>query len=122
VRFITTDLDVESQSDLTLLVEAFERAGLFALVPPGQDTVQSATFEVPLNAELSDEVADLVSAIDGLNGEALHLWKEATKVFNFGFERTGSEFAVGAVVSHPVVEMIALRGASVAVTIYNAAD
>lgn len=119
MQFITTDLDVKSEVDLTPLVNAFEEAGLSALLSRGEKVTLVAVFEVALNAELENEVAELVSAIDGLHGEALCLWEGATKVFNFGYTRSASEFAGGAQLPHAIVEMIANRGASITVTVYK---
>lgn len=119
VSYITVDLEIDSRSDLTSIVEQFGEDAM-PLYNGEWGEYFRATFEIPgSHAGANEDIEYFCCLIECLRGEAKKLWDESfSKVFDLGFE-SGDTFANYHLQLRPdAVKRLGACGATLAVTIY----
>ncbi len=122
--FLNTDLDVVSDRDLTVLVDAFARGGVVHALcdaERGDDGEWSMTFEAFASPHTPESTTRaLLDAIEALDGPARDLWLACRmRAIDLGFE-AGTVERVHAELSPDTVARVAAAGLAIRVTIYPA--
>ena len=119
VRYLNTDLDIESKSDLSRIVEEF-----------GDDVIvlhhgeirgyQRASFEIAGNSTDADAVMNsFCTLVEELPKEVREIWDGCvSRVFDIGYESGTSPQNFRSEIRASTIERIARIGASIAITIY----
>ena len=120
-RYLNTDLDIASRSDLAALATAFEEHGLVTLhVARGEDShwhgrfATSAQFGNP-----EDTIAAMLDVIEALDAPSRAGWQACTaREFNIGYA-CGSAVLFNNRLGQPLLSRIARAGADVGITLYG---
>ena len=119
-RYLNTDLDIASRSDLAALAAAFEAHGLLALhVARGEDGHWHGRFETAAQfGNPEDTIAAMLDVIEGLPAAARSEWDACTmREFNIGYA-CGDARLFENRLSHGLLSRIARAGASIGVSLY----
>ena len=123
VRYLNTDLEIESKEDLSRVVEEF-----------GEDVVvlhsgevrgyQHASFEIPGNTAGADETINHFCAlVEGLGKEAREIWDGCcSRVMDVGYESGASPQNFRSEIRASTIQRVAAIGASIVITIYSLSD
>ena len=126
-QYLNTDLELQSESDLSELVSALEGLGLHHLhLGPREGTPWHATLEVDSfesGNQLEPTLLKLLDSIESLPKHCVAAWKGCTlREFDIGFECQeepfNSEFAIGDEILRRAVDL----GISIRITIYRCRD
>ena len=117
-RYITTDLDIEGPTDLSLLVEEFgEEVVPHFCGPVGE--LFTASFGIASSGSESADINFFCTLIQSLSDDARELIKSCTKIdFNLGYEAGKQPKSWRSVLPNEDLERIASVGGDVVVTIY----
>ena len=120
VRYLNTDLEIESKNDLSQIVQEF-----------GDDIVvlhcgevrgyQLASFEIPANTAGADETINHFCAlVEGLTQEAREIWEGCcSRVIDVGYESGTSPGNFRSEIRASTIQRVAAIGASIVITIYS---
>lgn len=120
VRYLNTDLEIESKNDLSQIVQEF-----------GDDIVvlhcgevrgyQLASFEIPANTAGADETINHFCAlVEGLTREAREVWEGCcSRVIDVGYESGTSPGNFRSEIRASTIQRVAAIGASIVITIYS---
>lgn len=116
-RYITTDLVLESDADLSELAAALERGGLFVLAAKNQRT----TLEVGQESKnLEDTLDTILNAIEGLDPRQCQTWMDCSKrELDVGFDYDPAHFATETSIGQTLLQRMAESGVSLVITHYR---
>ncbi|HEY3780916.1 MAG TPA: hypothetical protein VGL56_07530 [Fimbriimonadaceae bacterium] len=121
-QYLNTDLELESDSDLTGLVAALENLGLTSLYcGPNDNGNWHATLEADLGSdEPIPSIVKLLLAIDSLDEAHRQMLSNCLrKEFDVGYECTAEPFESGDVIDNEILRRIVDLGATIRFTIYR---
>ncbi|MEX2174358.1 MAG: hypothetical protein WD872_08350 [Pirellulaceae bacterium] len=121
IRYLNTDLDLTSASDLTGLAAAFEAQGVFALhLTHSEDGLWYATFETNEDHHEADSnIAAMLAAVESLDKPLRAVWGSCTRrEFNIGYDCGSKPWAFNQGLSSDLLGRLAIAGASVRITLY----
>ena len=122
IRYLNTDLDLVSSSDLTALNAALEARGLLSLhLAQTTGNQWRASFETQTEyAEPDANIAGFCKVLEGLEGSlADDLRTCALREFNIGYECGPEPHSFGGAVSLATLRRIVEAGATLRITLYR---
>jgi hypothetical protein len=123
VQYLNTDLEIESKSDLSKIVEEFGEDVL--VLHHGEIRgYQHASFEIPGGSTDADATINcFCSLVEGLPGEVRETWDGCcSRVFDIGYESGTSPQNFRSEIRASTIQRIAKIGASLVITIYPETD
>lgn len=123
VRYLNTDLEIESKNDLSKIVQEF-----------GEDVIvlhcgeargyQLASFEIPGTTASADETINYFCAlVEELTKEAREVWEGCcSRVMDVGYESGTSPHNLRSEIRASTIQRVAAIGASIVITIYSLSD
>lgn len=119
VRYLNTDLVIESTNDLSRIVQEFGE-DVFVLHHGEIRGYQHASFEIPGNTAGADETINYFCAlVEGLPREAREIWNGCcSRVIDVGYESGNSPRNFRSEIRASTVQRVAAIDASIVVTIY----
>jgi hypothetical protein len=123
VRYLNVDLEIESKSDLSKIVEEFGE-DVSILYCGEMRGYQHASFEIPANPAGADEtINDFCFLVEQLTKEARKIWEGCcSRVFDVGYESGTSPQNFRSEIRASTVQRVAAIGASIVITIYPLFD
>ena len=123
-RYLNTDLDIESKTDLGALTDDLSRRK-WVVLHSGQhdDGVWRASFEHLWNSEAGPEqaIVGMLDVIEGLPDHLKSIWTAGQKRdFNIGIQAEQRPHAFGQTLSNELLARLASAGASISITVYAA--
>lgn len=120
VRYLNVDLEIESKSDLSKIVEEFGD-DVSVLYCGERRGYQHASFEVPANPAGADEtINDFCLLVEQLTKEAREVWEGCcSRVMDVGYESGTSPHSFRSEIRASTVQRVAAIGASIVITIYS---
>ena len=123
-RYLNTDLDIESKTDLCALTDDLSRRK-WVVLHSGQhdDGVWRASFEHLWNSEAGAEqaIAGMLDVLERLPGHLKTIWTAGQKRdFNIGIQAEQWPHAFGQTLSNELLARVASAGASISITVYAA--
>jgi hypothetical protein len=122
VKYLNTDLEIESNQDLSSMVEELGE-DVFVLHNGIIRGYHFASFEVPGGLSLgADEAIDyLCNIVENLKPKSREIWdKCVSRVFDIGFESGDSSNNYRVELRQSTIQSVAKINASIAITIYPA--
>jgi hypothetical protein len=125
IRYLNTDLEIESAHDLSLIVEEF---GEDVLVHHhgeinGYQHASCSSGSAGMYAEADGTINDLCSLIENLSPAARKVWDGCcTRRFDIGYESGTAPRSFSSEVRAATVQRVAALGGSLVVTIYPVRD
>ena len=117
-HFLNIDLDIESECEITQLVEELGR-NLAIMSHHRIDDRNFASFETG-ESEILNIVEQFVTAISLLSVEASSIWSDCIKrEFNFGFQAEDKPRSYLAAIPASVVKKLSELEAQIGITIYS---
>jgi hypothetical protein len=119
VRYLNTDLEIESKSDLSKLVEEFGE-DVLVLHHGEMRGYQRASFEIagPV-ADADAIISSFCTLVEGLPEQVREIWNGCcSRVFDVGYESGTSPQNFQSEIRASTIQRVANIGAGVAVTIY----
>ena len=123
VKYLNTDLEIESTSDLSKIVEEFGEDVL--VLHHGEIRgYQHASFEIPGGSTHADAtINSFCTLIDGLAGDVREIWDGCcSRVFDIGYESGSSPPNFRSEIRASTIQRVAKIGASIVITIYPETD
>jgi len=119
VQYLNTDLEIESKTDLSKIVEEFGE-DVFVLHHGEISGYQHASFEIPGGSTDADAtINSFCLLVESLPGEVREIWdKCCSRVFDVGYESGTSPQNFRSEIRASTIRRVANIGASVAITIY----
>jgi hypothetical protein len=121
-RYLTLDVLLTSESDLTGLVNALEKQGIF-IVYNGQNEAVGfyAVLEPPVDDESPDtQTKHIAKLVEGLAPNIHQMWSECkSRIFDFGFESGFQPVRLEHDLSKEALESILAVGAEMRISIYS---
>ena len=119
VRYLNVDLEIESKSDLSKIVEEFGD-DVSVLYCGEMRGYQHASFEIPANPAGADEtINDFCFLVEQLTKEAREIWEGCcSRVMDVGYESGTSPQNFRSEIRSSTVQRVAAIGASIMITIY----
>ena len=123
VRYLNTDLVIESKNDLSLIVQEF-----------GEDVIvlhcgeargyQLASFEISIDiAGVDETINQFCALVEALTQEAREVWDGCcTRVMDVGYESGTSPHNLRSEIRASTIQRVAAIGASIVITIYSLSD
>ena len=123
VRYLNVDLEIESKSDLSKIVEEFGD-DVSVLYSGEMRGYQLASFEIPGNTADADEtINNFCLLVEGLPKEAREVWDGCcSRVMDVGYESGTSPQNFRSEIRASTVQRVAAIGASIVITIYPLFD
>ena len=123
VRYLNTDLEIESKDDLSKIVEEFGE-DVSVLYCGEVRGYQLASFEIPGNTAGADETIDHFCAlVEGLTKEAREVWDGCcSRVIDVGYESGTSPRNFRSEIRASTIQRVAAIDASIVITIYSLSD
>ena len=123
VRYLNTDLEIESKNDLTKIVQDFGE-DVVVLYCGEMRSYQHASFEISANTAGADETINhLCALVEGLGKEAREIWESCcSKVIDVGYESGTSPQNFRSEIRASTIQRVAAIGASIVITIYSLSD
>lgn len=121
IRYLNTDLDLTSTSDLTALAAAFEAHGMLPLhVTPDPDGLWHARFETgEQHEEPEPNITAMIAVAESLAEPLRAVWAGCRlREFNIGYDCGGTPRAFDQGLSSQLLGRIAAVGASLRITLY----
>lgn len=121
IRYLNTDLDLESAEDLTALAAEFEAHGVSPLhVARGEDGRWHATFETDERyLQPEPNIASMVAAVESLPEQLRAAWSGCThREFNIGYDCGVEPWAFNQALSSRLLGRMAAVGACLRITLY----
>ncbi|MBT9311443.1 hypothetical protein [Leptothoe kymatousa] len=121
IRYLNTDLELVSASDLTSLVSVFEAMDLCILHCAQYDRLWYATLEVSSQYDEPEAtIAEMLAVIESLDRDSRAIWNSCTKrEFDIGYECSQSSKPVQQNLSSQLLNRIATVNASLGITLYS---
>jgi hypothetical protein len=123
IQYLNTDLEIESKSDLSRIVEEF---GEDVLVHHHGEIrgYQHAYFSIAGGSTDADStINSLCTLIEQLPGDVRELWDGCcSRIFDIGYESGASPPSFQSEIRAATIQRVATIGASVVITIYPVAD
>lgn len=119
IRYLNTDLDIESKSDLSRIVEEFAE-DVITLHHEERRGYQHASFEISEMCTDADKVINsFCRLVDELPKEVREIWDGCvSRVFDIGYESGSSPQNLRSEIRASTIQRVAEIGASVVVSIY----
>jgi hypothetical protein len=119
VKYLNTDLEIESKDDLSKIVEEFGE-DVSVLYHGEIRGYQHATFEIAGSTSGADEVINyFCDLVEGLPTEARDVWDGCcSRVLDIGYESGASQRNFRSEIRASTIQRVAKIGASMVVTIY----
>ena len=123
VRYLNVDLEIESKSDLSKIVEEFGE-DVSVLYCGEMRGYQHASFEMPGNTAGADEtISHFCWLVEQLTKEAREVWDGCcSRVMDVGYESGTSPQNFRSEIRASTVQRVAAIGASIVITIYPLFD
>jgi hypothetical protein len=121
-RYINTDLELSSDSELTELVNTLERLGLQSLnEPKNNEHKWVATLETSSSdGSPVEHIETLVTIIEGLDSRSRQTWENCSRRdFDIGLAGDPGEFSTTWGLPNSLLRRVADIGASLSVTVYR---
>ena len=120
VRYLNTDLEIESKSDLSRIVQEFGE-DVSVLHHGEMRGYQHASFEIAGATAGADETINYFCAlVESLPNEAREIWDGCcSRVLDVGYESGTSGPTFRSEIRASTVQRVAAIGASIVVTIYS---
>ena len=119
IQYLNTDLDIESKSDLTRIVEDFSE-DVIVLHHGEMRGYQHASFEISVgNTDADGVINSFCSLVEQMPKEVREIWDECiSRVFDIGYESGSSPQNFRSEIRASTIQRVAEIGASVVITIY----
>ena len=119
IRYLNTDLEIESKSDLSRIVEEFGE-DVIVLHHEEMRGYQHASFEISESSADADGVINFFCLlVEELPGEVREIWDGCvSRVFDIGYESGGSPQNFRSQIRASTIQRVARIGASIVITIY----
>ena len=123
VRYLNTDLEIESKTDLSRIVQEFGE-DVMVLHHGEIRGYQHASFEIPGTTAGADETINYFCAlVEALPKEAREIWNGCcSRVIDIGYESGISAHNFRSEIRASTVQRVAAIDASIVVTIYPLSD
>lgn len=120
VRYLNTDLEIESKNDLSKIVQEFGE-DVVVLYCGEMRGYRHASFEIPGNTAGADETLNqFCTLVEGLSKEAREIWEGcSSRVIDVGYESGTSPQNFRSEIRASTIQRVAAIGASIAITIYS---
>ena len=127
IRYLNTDLDIESNQPFNKLVQCFKKMQLIEMHYCKNESgkIWSGCFEIemisPKSPELTPEltISKFIKTLNGLSGEELKEWNRCKKkTFNIGYDCGKKPWAFTNSLPSPLIEKLNKHGLGIAITIY----
>ena len=118
VRYLNVDLEIESKSDLSKIVEEFGE-DVIVLYCGERRGYQHASFESPNHADADETINHFCLLVEELPTEARAIWDGCcSRVMDVGYESGISPQNFRSEIRASTVQRVAAIGASIVITIY----
>lgn len=118
VRYLNVDLEIESKSDLSKIVEEFGEE-VIVLYSREVRGYQHASFEAPNMADADETINHFCLLVEELTKEAREVWDGCcSRVMDVGYESGTSPQNFRSEIRASTVQRVAAIGASIVITIY----
>jgi hypothetical protein len=119
IRYLNTDLEIESKSDLSKVVAEFGE-DVLVLQHGEMRGYQHASFEIGGTSMDADAIINsFCTLVEGLPREVREIWDGCcSRVFDVGYESGASPQNFRSEIRASTIQRVANIGASVAITIY----
>ena len=123
VRYLNTDLEIESKNDLSEIVQEFGD-DVSVLYHGEMRGYQHASFEIPGNRAGADEVINFFcTLVENLPKEVRQIWNGCcSRVIDVGYESGTSPGTFRSEIRASTIQRVAAIGASIVITIYPVFD
>ena len=123
IQYLNTDLDIESKSDLSRIVEEFGE-DVIVLHCGERRGYQHASFEISTCSKDADEtINQFCLLVEELSKEAREIWDGCcSRVLDVGYESGTSPHNYRSGIRASTIQRLAAIGASIAITIYRVPD
>ncbi len=124
IKYLNTDLEIESQQDVSRIVEEFGDDVTVLFQGIVRSNYHFASFEVPGSFHEPDEVMNqFCLLVENLPVDARLLWDNCvSRIFDIGYESGDSPEAYRSELRPSTVQRVASIGASIFITIYPVAN
>ena len=124
-RYLNTDLEIESKSDLSRIVHEFGD-DVIVLHHGERRGYQHASFEIDsggTNAGADEIINAFCVLVDNFPKEVREIWEGCcSRVFDVGYESGSPSQNFRSEIRAPTIERVAAIGASIVITIYSFSD
>lgn len=124
-RYLNTDLEIESKSDISRIVQEFGE-DVIVLHHGEMRGYQHASFEIECGATTAgaDEVINVFcDLVENLPKEVREIWEGCcSRVFDVGYESGSSPYSFRSEIRPATIQRVAAIGASIVITIYSLTD
>ncbi|MEW6585496.1 MAG: hypothetical protein AB1442_07755 [Nitrospirota bacterium] len=123
IRYLNTDFEISSPTDLTPLAEAF--GGDVAVLYNGKWGEHfKAVFEInEFHSNANETIEFFCVLVENLNEQERLIWDNCfSKIFDIGYESGLSKQSYSSEIRPDVIKSVAKIGASIAITIYPPHD
>jgi len=123
VKYLNTDLEIESKDDLSKIVEEFG-ADVFVLHQGGIRGYQHVSFEIAGSTNGADEIINyFCSLVEGLPRDVREIWDGCcSRVFDIGYESGTYPRSFRSEIRASTIQRLSEIGASIVITIYPLSD
>ena len=123
IRYLNTDLVIESKNDLSKIVHEFGD-DVSVLYHGEMRGYQHASFEIPANQAGADETINyFCDLVENLPEEVREIWDGCcSRVIDVGYESGTSPQNFRSEIRAPTIQRIAAIGANIVITIYPLFD
>ena len=119
IQFLNIDLDLESNEDLTSIIESF-RSSATVMRDDHIEGKYYASFEIGFTEE-NKIIQEYILLIKALDSNARLIWDQCiSRVFNFGYDSGEKPNNYISNLSKDSITLLAEVGGSIAITIYPA--
>ena len=123
VRYLNTDLEIESNSDLSKIVNEFGD-DVIVLHHGERRGYQHASFEIAATVEGADETINSFCAlVEDLPEGVREIWDGCcSRIFDVGYDSGMSPLNFRSEIRAPTIQRVAAIGASMVITIYPVSE
>ncbi len=123
-RYLNTDLEIQSSSDLTKIVEAFGDDVIVLYNGKWGEKVNKASFEVShIHSSVNETIEFFCMLVENLAPQERDIWDSCfSKVFDIGYDTGVANQSFQSLIRPEVIERIVSIGAHIAITIYPPAS
>ena len=116
---LNTDLEIESDNDLSKIIEEFGEEIIVLYQGEGQSH-NRVSFEVATNMNDPDDIISFFCIlVEGLSEKSKEIWKSSFhKVFDIGYEAGEFPSSYHSEIRHETIKRVADLGANIAISIY----
>ena len=123
VRYLNTDLEIESNSDLSKIVDEFGD-DVIVLHHGERRGYQHASFEIAATVEGADEtINSFCAVVEDLPEGVREIWDSCcSRIFDVGYDSGMSPLNFRSEIRAPTIQRVAAIGASMVITIYPVSE